>query len=85
MHGFVNQELNKNTYFAKPFVSWKRGDNQKLNNLPRQYIPKKRGMSYKRDEEIRIIQNGLNNKPRKRKGVQKSRRADPSTTQVRCI
>jgi len=36
--------------------------------LLRQYIPKKRAMSTVSDEEIRMIQNRLNNRPRKRLG-----------------
>jgi len=36
--------------------------------LEMQYIPKKRAMSTISDEEIRMIQNRLNNRPRKRLG-----------------
>ena len=47
---------------------WKRGSNENLNGLLRQYIPKKRAMSTVSDEEIRMIQNKLNSRPRKRLG-----------------
>jgi IS30 family transposase len=67
-HSLIDQELNSTAYFARPFASWERGSNENLNGLLRQYIPKKRAMSTVSDEEIRMIQNRLNNRPRKRLG-----------------
>jgi len=64
----IDQELNSTAYFAEPFASWERGSNESLNGLLRQYIPKKRAMSTVSDEEIRMIQNRLNNRPIKRLG-----------------
>jgi IS30 family transposase len=61
-------ELNSTAYFARPFASWERGSNENLNGLLRQYIPMKLAMSTVSDEEIRMIQNRLNNRPRKRLG-----------------
>jgi len=52
----------------RPFASWERGSNEKLNGLLGQYVPKKRALSTVTDEEIRMIQNRLNNRPRKRLG-----------------
>jgi IS30 family transposase len=46
-----------------------RGSNENLNGLLRQYTPKKRSMSTVTNEEIRMIQNRLNNRPRKRLGL----------------
>jgi IS30 family transposase len=68
-HGLIDQELNSTAYFARPVASWERGSNENLNGLLRQYIPKKRAMSSVSDEEIRMIQNRLNNRPRKRLGL----------------
>ena len=65
-HRLIDQQLNSTAYFARPFASWERGSNENLNGLLRQYIPKKRSMSTVTDEEIRMIQNRLNNRPRKR-------------------
>jgi IS30 family transposase len=65
-HGLIDQQLNSTAYFAKPFASWERGSNENFNGLLRQYISKKRAMSTVSDVEIRIIQNRLNNRPRKR-------------------
>ena len=67
-HGLIDQQLNSNAYFARPFASWERGSNESLYGLFRQYAQKKRTMSTVSEEEIRMIQNRLNNRPRKRLG-----------------
>jgi IS30 family transposase len=68
-HSLIDQELNRTAYFARPLASWERRSNQNLNGLLRQYIPKKRAMSTVSDEEIRMIQNRKNNRPRKPLGL----------------
>ncbi len=60
-HGLIDKQFNSTTYFARPFASCELGSNENLNGLLRQYIPKKRAMSPVSDEEIRMIQNRLNN------------------------
>ncbi len=67
-HSKIDVALNSTTYFADPFASWQRGSNENFNGLLRQYIPKKRALSTVTDEELRMIQNQLNNRPRKRLG-----------------
>jgi len=67
-HAHIDAQLQSTTYFARPFASWERGSNENFNGLLRQYIPKKRSMSTVSDEEIKMIQNRLNNRPRKRLG-----------------
>ena len=67
-HSLIGQQLNSTAYFERPFDSWERGSNENLNGFLRQCNPKKRAMSKVSDEEIRMIQNRLNNKPRKRLG-----------------
>lgn len=67
-HAYIDEKLQSTAYFARPFASWERGSNENLNGLLRQYIPKKRSMSTVSDEEIRMIQYRLNNRPRKRLG-----------------
>jgi IS30 family transposase len=56
------------TQALKPFASWKRGSNENFNGLLRQYMPKKRHMTNITHEEIKIIENRLNNRPCKRLG-----------------
>ena len=55
-------------YFARPFASRESGSNENFNGLLRQYVPKKRLMENINDEEIKMIENSLNNPPRKRLG-----------------
>ena len=62
------QALQSTGYFARPFASWERGSNENFNGLLRQYVPKKRSMNTVDTEEITMIQNRLNNRPRKRLG-----------------
>jgi IS30 family transposase len=67
-HVQIDQQLQSTGYFARPFASWERGSNENLNGLLCQYVPKKRAMSTITDVEIRMIQNRLNHRPRKRLG-----------------
>ena len=67
-HAKIDQALGSTGYFARPFASWERGSNENFNGLLRQYVPKKRHMASITDEEIKMIENRLNNRPRKRLG-----------------
>lgn len=67
-HTKMDEALNSTTYFADPFCSWQRGSNENTNGLIRQYIPKKRRLFTVNDEEVTMIQNRLNHRPRKRLG-----------------
>ncbi|MEA9602388.1 IS30 family transposase [Polynucleobacter sp. MG-28-Ekke-A2] len=67
-HSTIDTALNSTTYFADPFASWQRGSNENFNGLLRQYIPKKRALTTVTDKELRMIQDQLNNRPRKRLG-----------------
>ena len=67
-HALIDEALKSTGYFARPFASWERGSNENFNGLLRQYVPKKRQMASITDEEIKMIENRLNNRPRKRLG-----------------
>lgn len=67
-HQAIDQTLGIQTYFADPYCSWQRGSNENFNGLLRQYIPKKRRMETVTDEELNMIENRLNHRPRKRLG-----------------
>lgn len=67
-HQDIEQGLNARVYFADPYSSWQRGTNENTNGLIRQYIPKSRPLESVTDEEIRWIEDRLNNRPRKRLG-----------------
>jgi IS30 family transposase len=67
-HQKVDAALDMQTFFADPYCSWQRGSNENFNGLLRQYIPKKRCMQTVTDEELAMIENRLNHRPRKRLG-----------------
>jgi len=67
-HARIDAELGSTGYFADPFSSWQRGTNENTNGLVRQYIPKKRLLSTVTDEELKMIEDKLNFRPRKRLG-----------------
>jgi len=67
-NGKIDQAFGSKSYFARPFASWERGSNENFNGLLRQNVPKKRAMESITDEESRMIENRLNNRPRKRMG-----------------
>ena len=67
-HQAVDQALGIQTFFADPYCSWQRGSNENFNGLLRQYIPRKRRMETVSEEELTMIENRLNHRPRKRLG-----------------
>jgi IS30 family transposase len=67
-HRQIDESLGSTAYFADPFASWQRGSNENFNGLLRQYIPKKRHLSTVSDVELKMIEDLLNHRPRKRLG-----------------
>lgn len=67
-HAVVDKALDSTAYFADPFASWQRGSNENFNGLLRQYIPKKRPLSTVTSDELKMIQDRINHRPRKRLG-----------------
>lgn len=64
-HMDIASSLECDTYFAKPYHSWERGQNENANGLLRQYFPK--GMEFvdiAREEVIKAVHK-LNSRPRK--------------------
>ena len=47
------------------YPAWARGANENMNGLVRQYIPKNRDLLSVTDEELLLIMNKLNHRPRK--------------------
>jgi IS30 family transposase len=64
-HAEVKQALGTDNYFAHPYHSWERGLNENHNGLIRQYLPKGMALDKVTAAEIRLIQDRLNNRPRK--------------------
>ncbi|MBT7274640.1 MAG: IS30 family transposase, partial [Campylobacteraceae bacterium] len=64
-HEEIANKLNLKFYFCDPYSSWQRGLNEHTNGLVREYIPKKSSFENVNQTQINIIQNRLNNRPRK--------------------
>jgi IS30 family transposase len=64
-HAQVKMALGTDNYFAHPYQSWERGLNENHNGLIRQYLPKGMALDKVTAEEIILIQDKLNNRPRK--------------------
>lgn len=68
LHERLDQQLGCTSYFCRPYASCQRGSNENANGLIRQYLPKKRDLSTVTQEEVDLIMDRLNNRPRKRLG-----------------
>jgi IS30 family transposase len=64
-HQDIANDLNAKCFFATPYHSWERGLNEHTNGLVRQYLPKWFDFKDVTDDEIQLIENRLNNRPRK--------------------
>ena len=62
----ISSELNVDFFFAKPYHSWERGANENTNGLIRQYFPKKTSFENISDQDIKHVEDILNNRPRKK-------------------
>ncbi len=60
--------LQTKVFFADPYCSWQRGLNENTNGLIRQYVPKGTDIRNVSDEDIEMIMDRLNNRPRKSLG-----------------
>jgi IS30 family transposase len=64
-HAKIAKALKCDIYFARPYKSCDRGLNEHTNGLIRQYLPKKFDFKDVSDENIQIIVDLINNRPRK--------------------
>lgn len=64
-HEKISDELGLDFYFAHPYSSWERGTNENTNGLIRQYFPKGTDFNTISDDAILVVENELNNRPRK--------------------
>ncbi len=64
-HKQFSKQTGMPIYFAHPYFSWERGTNENTNGLIRRYFPKKTDFTNITEQELKKIQNALNNRPRK--------------------
>lgn len=64
-HIAISKELEADFYFAHPYHSWERGLNEHTNGLVRQYVPKSTDFDKVSTEDIRKVEDLLNDRPRK--------------------
>lgn len=72
---FINQKLIEKSiytkkartiaYYAHPYSSWERGSNENINKMIRRYIPKGSNIDKYTEQEIKQIEEWINNYPRK--------------------
>ena len=67
-HEKISKAIKADIYFAHPYSSWERGTNENTNGLIRQYFPKGTRFEEITDEQIRVVQEKLNRRPRKTLG-----------------
>ena len=64
-HESIAKELSCDTYFAKPYHSWERGQNENANGLLRQYFPKSMELIDVSVAQVIEAVHKLNSRPRK--------------------
>lgn len=64
-HRTIAETLGADFYFCHPYASWERGLNENTNGLIRQFFHKKMMFDTITDEQIKQVEDTLNNRPRK--------------------
>lgn len=64
-HEQIAQAIECRTFFAKPYHSWERGQNENANGLLRQFFPKSMGLSDVTAQQVLDAVHKLNSRPRK--------------------
>jgi len=64
-HKSFSKRLEVDVYFAHPYSSWERGLNENINGLIRQYFPKRMSFLDIKEQDVKFVENRLNQRPRK--------------------
>ncbi len=64
-HKWLTEHTGMDIFFAHPYSPWERGTNENTNGLIRRYFPKKTDFSNITEQQLKQVQQRLNNRPRK--------------------
>ena len=64
-HKEVNNVINMDSYFCEPYHSWEKGTIENRNGVIRYYFPKGTDFSKITEEQIKYVQDKINNRPMK--------------------
>lgn len=64
-HVMVNNHVGTKSYFCNPYHSWEKGSVENTIGIVRWFLPKKTNFANVSNEQIKNIENWLNNRPRK--------------------
>jgi IS30 family transposase len=64
MHGLVNELLECESYFCKPYRSWEKGGVENYNGLVRQYFPKGHDFTTITPQRLLEVEEEINHRPR---------------------
>lgn len=65
-HKAISAALEADFYFSRPYHSWERGANENMNGLIRQYFPKGSSFENIKYQDVKRVEDILNNRPRKK-------------------
>ena len=83
-HEEVSQSTGISCFFCDIYSAWQRGTNEHTNGLVRQYLPKKTNFATISNEDIKLIESRLNNRPRKSLGFKTPLEVANLTVALQC-
>ena len=64
-HMVTNQHLGTKSYFCSPYHSWEKGSIENAIGIVRRYFPKKTDFSKVSEQDLKVVENIINNRPKK--------------------
>ena len=64
-HHLLNQEIGSRSFFCEPYHSWEKGTVENKNGVIRRFFPKKTNFDIIADDDIRRVEDHINNRPMK--------------------